>query len=104
MAKGKGSIKDKFLKEVGSNIKNLRKGSGLSMGKLGLEVGLSRMQISRIESGYNITLSTILKLAIALKVNPSELVNFSVKSKETDLEDLVNSNKASKLKPKSKST
>lgn len=102
MAKGKNSVKDKFLKEVGNTIKTLRKEKGLSMGKLGLEIGLSRMQISRIESGYNITLVTILKLAIALKVNPADLVSFSSKLKDTDLEDLVNSNKASKLKPKSK--
>lgn len=70
------------------------------MEKLGLEVGLTRMQIHRIESGYNITMKTLLKIAIALDTKPESLVKVKAKHKKDDLELLVNSSKSSRLKKK----
>lgn len=67
-------IERAFLSQVGRNIKRIRKSKKWSMEDLGLEVGLTRMHINRIEKGYNITLKTILKLAIALEVDPYVLV------------------------------
>lgn len=63
-----------FLMQVGENIARIRQGRGMSMEKLGLEVGLTRSHIHRIENGYNITLLTLLKLSVALKVEPHKLI------------------------------
>jgi transcriptional regulator with XRE-family HTH domain len=89
-----------FLTQIGENIKKKRKKKDLSLEELGLEIGLTRMQVHRIEKGYNITATTILKLSMALEITPGELVKFDYKSKKEDLEKLVNNNKASKVKLK----
>jgi transcriptional regulator with XRE-family HTH domain len=91
-----------FLTQIGENIKKKRKKKDLSLEELGLEMGLTRMQVHRIEKGYNITATTILKLSMALGVAPSEIVKFDYKFKKEDLEKLVNNNKASKKKPETK--
>lgn len=44
------------------------------MEQLGLEVGLTRAHIHRIENGYNVILITILKLSTALSVEPYKLL------------------------------
>ena len=85
-----------FLVQIGENIKKKRKKKNLSLEELGLEMGLTRMQVHRIEKGYNITATTLLKLSLALGVLPNELVKFDYKFKKEDLEKLVNNNKASK--------
>jgi len=68
------------------------------MEQLGYDIGISRMQVNRIEKGYNITMTTLLKISIALGVSTSDLVKFDYKTKEEDLEWLVNNNKANKRK------
>lgn len=90
-----------YLKEVGKRIKKRRTAMKLSLEKLGLEVGLTRMQMHRIESGYNITLKTILKLSIALETKPEAIIKSKTKFKKDDLEKLVNASKSSKQKKKS---
>lgn len=95
-------ISKAFLASIGENIKKRRKKNGLTMEQLGLEVGLTRMQVNRIEKGYNITMVTLLKLSIALDVKPEELVKSGFKYKKEDLDKLVNNNKASKIKIKKK--
>jgi transcriptional regulator with XRE-family HTH domain len=59
-------IADFFIGLIGDNIRVRRKRIGLSLEKLGLEIGLTRMDVHRIEKGYNITLTTLLKISIAL--------------------------------------
>ena len=56
------------------------------------------MQVHRIESGYNITLTTLLKVSLALNVRAEELVRFDYKFKKDDLEKLVNNSKGNKGK------
>ncbi len=89
-----------FLAKIGENIRKKRKKKGLSLEELGLEIGLTRMQVHRIEGGYNITATTLLKLSMALGLKPGDLVKFDYKFKKEDLERLVNTNKTSKLKNK----
>lgn len=91
-----------FLSQIGENIKKKRKKKNLSLEELGLEVGLTRMQVHRIEKGYNITAMTILKLSMALGITPGELIRFDYKFKKEDLEKLVNSNKASQSRVKTR--
>lgn len=93
-------ISKAFLASIGENIKKKRKKNGLTMEQLGLEIGLTRMQVNRIEKGYNITMTTLLKLSLALGVKTDDLVKFDYKFKKEDLERLVNNNKSSKKKIK----
>jgi len=92
------NISERFLLRVGKNIRDRRREKGLSMEKLGWEIGLTRMQVNRIEKGYNITMVTLLKISLALGISTSDLVKFDYKTKEEDLEWLVNNNKANKKK------
>jgi transcriptional regulator with XRE-family HTH domain len=87
-------ISQLFLTQIGENIRLKRKKNELTLEALGLEIGLTRMQVNRIEKGYNITLITILKIAIALGIKPEEILKVDAKFKKEDLEKLVNSNKA----------
>jgi len=89
-----------FLTHVGDNIRRVRKDNSLSMEELGLEIGLTRMQVHRIEQGYNITLITLLKVSMALKVKPEDLVRHPYRWKKEELEKLVNNNKSSRSKKK----
>jgi transcriptional regulator with XRE-family HTH domain len=96
---GVGKDKDvskEFLTQVGETIKKKRKKQGLTLEQLGLEMGLTRMQVNRIEKGYNITLITLLKVAFALNLKPQDIVKFNYKPKKEDLEGLVNNNKSNK--------
>lgn len=69
---------ESFLKGVGENIKHYRNLQGLSLDKLGIEIGLDKSNMHKIEAGKNITLSTLLKLALVLKVKPEDLVSVSL--------------------------
>lgn len=95
-------ISKAFLGKLGENIKKKRKKKGLTMEELGLEIGLTRMQVNRIENGYNITMVTLLKLSMALEIKIDQLVKFDTKFRKDDLNKLVDNNKASKLKVKKK--
>lgn len=60
---------------VGSNVKKLRKGLGLSQEQLAFETDLHRTYISGIERGIrNPTVLILEKLAKALKAEPAELL------------------------------
>ena len=87
-------ISIKFLLIVGANIKKKRREKQLTLEQLGLEIGLTRMQVHRIESGYNITLTTLIKIAIVLGLKPENLVKTEFKFKKEDLERLVNQSKS----------
>jgi DNA-binding Xre family transcriptional regulator len=102
MAREEKDITKGFLLQIGHNVKKARKDQKLSLEELGLEIGLTRMQVHRIQQGYNITAITLLKLSMALGVRPEELVKFDYKFRKEDLEKMVNTNKASKLKSKGK--
>jgi len=59
----------------GMRIKILRKSRRLTQEQLGFMVGISRTRISRLEAGQsNIRVDTILLLACALGVTPSDLL------------------------------
>lgn len=59
----------------GRVLRQLRVAAGLSQEQLGLESGVQRNFISLIETGQNQpTITTLFRLAHALKVKPSELI------------------------------
>lgn len=84
-----------FLKRIGNNIRRKRRKKELTMQSLGYDIGLSAMQVHRIEKGYNITMITLLKISIALDTPMAELLIFRKTTKE-DLEWLVDNNKANR--------
>jgi transcriptional regulator with XRE-family HTH domain len=63
------------LKKLGANIKKLREAKDLSLRELSYECDIDNSKISKIEKGQiNITVTTILQLAKALAVHPTELL------------------------------
>ena len=63
------------LKKLGANIKRLRETKNLSLRELSYECDIDNSKISKIEKGQiNITFTTILQIAKALEVNPSDLL------------------------------
>lgn len=64
------------LNKLGLHIKKLREAKGLSFRELSYACDIDNSKISKIEKGQvNITLTTMLQLAKALEVTPSELLN-----------------------------
>ena len=85
MAKAVKSIGD-YLKQVGENVYIARRRKGYTMQELGEDIGMDRSAISKIESGKNLTIETLIKLSTALEVHPSDLLegDFSVSDRELD--------------------
>lgn len=64
------------LKKVGLKIKQLRTEKGISQLALGIEVDIEKSNISRLESGrVNVKILTLYKIAEALNISTSELLN-----------------------------
>ncbi len=61
--------------DFGQVLRKLRKDAGLSQERLALDAGLQRNYISMMELGnYQPTISTLMKLACALKIKPSDIL------------------------------
>ncbi|UPT67657.1 MAG: helix-turn-helix domain-containing protein [Sphingobacteriales bacterium JAD_PAG50586_3] len=70
---------DEGLGLLGKQLIAVRKQKKYSQEKLALEAGLPLSQIGRIERAVvNPTVSTVFKIARALKVKPSELFDFEL--------------------------
>lgn len=63
------------LKKLGAQIKKLREAKNLSLRELSYACDIDNSKISKIEKGQiNITFTTILQLAKALEIEPSQLL------------------------------
>jgi transcriptional regulator with XRE-family HTH domain len=81
----RGEITPNCQEAFGRVLKRLRKEAGMSQEALGFESELQRNYVSLMELGkYQPTISTVFKLAYALKVAPSSMV----KLVEVELADL----------------
>lgn len=99
MAKKENLLKD-YLKSIGEKVHEFRKERKFPLEELGLRVGLDRSSVRRIEIGeVNITMRTLLKLAIALDKKPSDFLQIPFNALSFDLGSL---NKAESIikKPK----
>lgn len=66
----------KYLQILGAHIKHLREAKGLSLRQLSYACNIDNSKIAKIEKGQiNITFTTLMQLANALEMLPSELVN-----------------------------
>jgi transcriptional regulator with XRE-family HTH domain len=73
---------DIFLKEVGKNIRNLRKKQGLSMEAVANDAEIEYRQLGRIERGEgNSTVISLKKIATAMNV---EMYQFFLSPKDTN--------------------
>jgi transcriptional regulator with XRE-family HTH domain len=64
------------LKILGANIKRLREAKKLSLREMSYACNIDNSKISKIENGQiNITFTTILQIAAALEILPSEILN-----------------------------
>lgn len=75
-----------LLKALGKNIRALRKAKKFSQSELGARANFEKSAIQRIERGYNSKINTLARLADALDVTLSELLNFSLGDGDTNLE------------------
>lgn len=67
---------EKILVKFGERVREIRKQKGLSQEQLAFKADLHRTYIGMIERAEkNVTLLNIEKIANALEVNPSELLN-----------------------------
>ena len=66
------------LVALGAEIRRVRAGIGISQEALAVDAGLDRSYVGGIERGeHNITIMNISKIADALKVKPSRLLESS---------------------------
>ena len=78
-----------YREKFGRNLKKIRESKNLTqfdlataMNNLMLESNIEKTTISRIENGRtNITLSTAIKISIALEIELKELFDFEIKDK-----------------------
>lgn len=90
-----------YLIALGAEIKRLRTQKKVSLEVLGSEIGIDAANLQKIENGQNLTLSTLLKLSICLKVSPSKILErLTWNLTEKDLDELTSPR--SVKKPRSK--
>ncbi len=87
-----------FLSLIGENIRKYRLRKSWSQEKLGLEIGMTRAQISGMEKGSNITLTTLLKLSLALEIKPETIIKVKFIKRQNALEGLIDNSKAYRQK------
>jgi transcriptional regulator with XRE-family HTH domain len=78
-----------YLKAVGNNIKLNRLQKGLSLERVGLDIGLDKSNMHRIEGGQNITLLTLIKIALILDIKPELLMKVESLPAIDDLDNIV---------------
>ena len=72
------------------------------MEELGFRIGIDRSVMHRIENGKPITVTTIIKLSLALNKKPKDFFDLDFDFKSQELGGLVKSKKSPKKKLKSK--
>lgn len=66
-----------YFKKVGQKIKEQRLVKGLSQTALAELCGMDRQNMYHIEAGHNsLTLRVLIKIALALKINVRDLIEF----------------------------
>lgn len=88
----------RFLKAVGENIRYYRKAKGYTLEALGEDIGLDKSNTYRIERGKNITLLTLLKIAIFLDVPPQKLLDIPMNVSLDEAEQIIASKRNKRKK------
>lgn len=93
-----------FLAAVGAKIRHYRQKEGISLIQFGDDIGLDKGNLHKIESGKNITVLTLLKIALLLKVDVSKLVSTNVKFSSKEAEKFIAKGQRQAPKAKKKSS
>lgn len=81
-------IKSDFLKGIGNKIAEFREKNKQTQNDLSFLTGIENSEISRYEQGkINLTISTLLKFAQALNVQPKQLFDFDFDIKKYKIKD-----------------
>jgi transcriptional regulator with XRE-family HTH domain len=91
-----------FFKEMGELISKFRKEKKFSLEELGLQIGLDRSHMHRIEKGKPLTIKTIIKLCMALDKKPKDFFTTTLEFGSHELGSIVKSKKSPKKKSKPK--
>lgn len=91
-----------YFKDLGNLISKFRKEKEYSLEELGLQIGIDRSAMHRIENGKPITVTTIIKLCLALNKKPKDFFTIDFDFKSHELGGLVKTKKSSKKKPTAK--
>ncbi|MFT3918208.1 helix-turn-helix domain-containing protein [Cloacibacterium sp.] len=81
------NITEDFLIEIGKRIFQIRDKNKQTLDDIEFLTGIDSSDINKYELGkINLTIKTLLKLSVALKVNPKDLldVNFDFEKYNTD--------------------
>lgn len=80
---------EEYLVAVGDKIRRTRIQRGYTLEEVGRDIGLDKSNMYRIEQGRNITLLTLLKIAVVLEVDPNDLIKNNVEVELSDLEKFL---------------
>lgn len=81
-------IKSDFLEGIGNKIAEFREKNKQTQNDLSFLTGIENSEISRYEQGkINLTISTLLKFAQALNVQPKQLFDFEFDMKKYKVKD-----------------
>lgn len=89
-----------YYKALGDLISKYRKEKGYTLEELGLRIGNDKSEMFKIEKGRNITVSTILKLALALDKTPKDFFEIDLELNNYQLGEIVGSKQSPKKKKK----
>lgn len=87
-----------YFKGLGKLIAQFRKEKKFSLEELGFQIGLDRSAMHRVENGKPITVTTIIKLSLALDKKPKDFFDLDFDFKNHELGGLVKSKKSPKKK------
>jgi transcriptional regulator with XRE-family HTH domain len=87
-----------YFKSLGNLISKFRKEKKYSLEELGFQIGIDRSAMHRIENGKPITVTTIIKLCLALNKKPKDFFTIDFDFKPYELGALIKPKKSSKKK------
>ncbi|MBA2613602.1 MAG: helix-turn-helix transcriptional regulator [Bacteroidetes bacterium] len=93
---------DIYFKTLGNLVSKFRAEKKFSLEELGFMIGLDRSAMHRIERGKRISVTTIVKLALALDKEPKDFLDFNFNFQSHELDGIVKSKKSPKKKVKLK--
>lgn len=71
------NISEDFLIELGKRISEIRNNNKQTLDDIEFITGIDSSDVNKYEQGkINLTIKTLLKLSIALNIEPKELINF----------------------------
>jgi transcriptional regulator with XRE-family HTH domain len=97
MAYKQDSTQD-FLRKLGDNIRHYRKKKGFTLEALGEDLGLDKGNMHHMEAGKNMTVVTLMKIALFLDVPMQKLIPSDVNITLEEAEAMITRKRAIRRK------